>query len=355
MPLPVGCRIRVAVAVGLCLLTADASRVRAVPANPAPVNIILDSDIASNVDDVGDHALLWALAASGQVNVLALITSSTNPWSAPAVYAIAKYYGHPDVPIGAFQGAMPNSYATTNSYYTQQLTNRFGKPKDTRASYPPAVTVYRQALANAPNGSVIIIAGGFYGPLWQLLKSSPDAISPMSGMQLIAAKVLQLISAAGYFPNSGDSGSFNFASDATNASYVFQNWPGPVTSFGTEVGGDVLTGPAADADPTTNPMKLAYNLYCSNGEWCPNQQYAWTQVAILYAAQYSTQTTADFEFGGSNGSTVVRGSNAPVPGQNTWSQTPARQQSYVEKTVPAATLQSIIDSLIQSPPPRSPR
>jgi hypothetical protein len=33
----------------------------------------------------------------------------------------------------------------------------------------------------------------------------------------------------------------------------------------------------------------------------------------------------------------------------------SQQQSYVEKTVPAATLQSIIDSLIQSPPPPSPR
>jgi hypothetical protein len=115
-------------------------------------------------------------------------------------------------------------------------------------------------------------------------------------------------------PCSGRSASFNFASTPTNGNYVFENWPGPVISFGTEVGSDVLTGPAADAKPTTNPIKLAYNLYCSNGEWCPNQQYAWTRVAILYAIEGGL----DFEFGGYNGSTVVRGSNAPVPGRNTW-------------------------------------
>src|SRR5690348_16242377 len=66
-----------------------------------PVNIILDDDMAHNADDTGDHAMLWAMSARGEVNVLALIISSTNDYSAPCARAIARYYGHPNIPIGA--------------------------------------------------------------------------------------------------------------------------------------------------------------------------------------------------------------------------------------------------------------
>src|SRR5262245_12356670 len=84
-----------------------------------PVNIILDSDLAHSADDIGDHAMLWALSARGEVNVLALILSSTNDYSAPAAHAIATYYGHPNVLIGANQGSIPNNYNATASSYTQ--------------------------------------------------------------------------------------------------------------------------------------------------------------------------------------------------------------------------------------------
>jgi inosine-uridine nucleoside N-ribohydrolase len=314
-----------------------------------PVNIILDSDIASNVDDVGDHALLWGLVKNGEANVLALITSSANDYSAPTVYAIAKYCNHPNVPIGAYQGNTPGSYDTTFSYYTQQVTNQFGKPGDTRRNYPDPVTVYRQALANAPNNSVSIVAGGFYEPLYGLLRSGPDAISTMTGMQLVSAKVKQLVPVAGWFPDSGTyQGSYNFANDADAASYVIANWPTPIVFVGTEVGYDVVTGPAANADPIRNPIKLAYNLYCGNGQWCPNTQTAWTQVGILYAVRGGMGSM--FTYGGLNGTTVIWNNSQAVPGRNIWTQSPNAQRSYIEKIVPASTMQNIINPLIQGLP-----
>ncbi|PYU21137.1 MAG: nucleoside hydrolase, partial [Acidobacteria bacterium] len=36
-----------------------------------PVNLIIDSDMAVDADDVGDHAVMWALANRGEVKVLA--------------------------------------------------------------------------------------------------------------------------------------------------------------------------------------------------------------------------------------------------------------------------------------------
>src|SRR5207237_9430824 len=114
-----------------------------------PVNLIIDSDMAIDADDVGDHAMMWALANRGEVNVIALICSSANDYSAPAMRAIANYYGHPDVPVGAHKGNTPTADSSANSPYAQQITNEFGTPGDTRFNYPDAVTVYRQALANA--------------------------------------------------------------------------------------------------------------------------------------------------------------------------------------------------------------
>ncbi|HTT20948.1 MAG TPA: hypothetical protein VMG82_18585, partial [Candidatus Sulfotelmatobacter sp.] len=45
------------------------------PPPVAPVNVIIDSDMAHNADDAGDQAMMWALSAQGQVNVLAVIIS----------------------------------------------------------------------------------------------------------------------------------------------------------------------------------------------------------------------------------------------------------------------------------------
>src|SRR5436309_4814707 len=86
-----------------------------------PVNVIIDSDMSLDSDDVGDHAVLWGLSNRHEVNVLALIASSANDYSAPAMRAIANYYGHPDVPVGAHKGNTPTADSSANSPYAQQI------------------------------------------------------------------------------------------------------------------------------------------------------------------------------------------------------------------------------------------
>lgn len=310
----------------------------------APVNIILDSDMADNVDDVGDQAVLWALANSGQANVLAVITSSTNDYSAATARVMANYFGHPNALIGAYQGNIPNNPSANFSYYTQQVVSQFGLPGDTRANYTDAVKAYRQALAGAANNSVYIVAGGFYEGLSGLLQSGPDSISSLTGSQLVAQKVIALVSASGIFPDSGNNPTSNFAFDPDGASFVFANWPVAIVSVGNEVGGDVITGPAASADPSQNPVKFAYHQYCQN-QSCSDTDPAWTQVALLYAVR-GLQT--NFSVGGANGSTVVWNSQQAVPGRNIWSQTPNRLDSYIEKSISASQMANILNPMVQS-------
>ena len=133
-----------------------------------PVNLIIVSDMAIDVDDVGDHAVMWGLANRGEVNVLAMIASSANDYTAPTMHVIASYYGHPDVPIGANKGSTPNINGSATSVYTQQIASQFGTPGDTRFNYPDALPVLRQALANAADNSVYIVDNGYYVQLRDL-------------------------------------------------------------------------------------------------------------------------------------------------------------------------------------------
>jgi hypothetical protein len=313
-----------------------------------PVDIILDSDIAGDADDVGDHAVLWALADCGQANVLALVTSSTNDYSASTVQVLARYFGHPNARIGAYKGDIPGNLVATVSPYTKQITEEFGNARDTRATFTDAVVVYRQALAGAPDRSVYIVAGGYYQPLRALLQSGPDHWSALDGTKLVAQKVRRLIAAAGSFPDSGNQPEHNFATDPDGSSYVFANWPTEIESFGTEVGWDVVTGPQSIADPAKNPVKRAYDLFCQNGQYCPAVTPAWTQIAILYAVRGGLGTT--FSTGGANGSTVVWDRKQSVPGRNVWTPTPNRHHSYLEKTVSASALAHTLNQLLQHTP-----
>ncbi len=303
----------------------------------APVNIIFDDDMSMSVDDVGNHAVLWGLSNRGEVNVLALVCSSANDYSAPAMHAIASYYGHPNVLIGAHKGLTPILENSANSSYAQQITNQFGTPGDTRANYPDAVTVYRQALANAPDHSVYIVASGYYQPLQALLQSQPDSLSSLTGMQLVTQKVKRLVSEAGWFPSGNE---HNFRVDADAASFVFANWPGEIVSSGAQMSQDVFTGPSSTADPAKDPVKDAWQLF--NGS---NPVPGFGQVALLFTVR---GLGTNFIASGFNGQTTVGPSTSQCAGCNSWAQTPNVGHSYLNKQATAADLEAILNPLLQS-------
>src|SRR5581483_4483705 len=341
----------------LVISSATFLNAQTLPAPVLPVNVIIDSDMAHNADDTGDQAMMWALAAQGQVNVLAVVISSTNDYSAPVAHAIGTYYGHPNVPIGANHSNIPNDYASYSSYYTQQVAARFGNASDTRANYPDAVTVYRQALAGAADHSVYILSGGYYQPLMKLLQSGPDSISSLTGLQLVSQKVARLIIVAGSLPDSGTTDRGNMLIDPDDGSYVVANWPGELDWMPDDQAWNTFTGPGttgASADPTKNPVAYAYELYCNGGGSVPDQTYCanstpgWAQLGELFTV---FGLGNNFVVGGLNGSTVVWNSSTSEPGRIIWSQSPNRHQSYLLLSDPNADLSPIIDPLIQWVPP----
>jgi purine nucleosidase len=328
------------ISVFVCFLLFSAIAVFAqLQAPVAPVNLIIDSDMAISVDDVGDHAVLWALVNRGEVKVLAEVCSSANDFSAPTMRALANYYGHPEVLIGAHQGSTPNLESAATSKYAQQITNQFGTPGDTRANYPDAVTVYRQALAGAPDHSVYIVADGYYEPLQGLLQSPADSISPLTGMQLVAQKVARLVPGSGFFPSGNE---HNLRVDADASSFVYANWPVPsqIVNVGVEVSQDVFTGPSSTANPATDPVAAAWQLF-NGGSAVPG----FGQLPLLFAVRgLSTNFTAP----GLNGQTTVNSFSQSPVGSNNWTQTPNLGHSYLAKQATAAQLEAILNPLLQS-------
>lgn len=106
-----------------------------------------------------------------------------------------------------------------------------------------SVKLYRRLIANAP-GPVEIAEIGYTQSLSALLRSKPDDISPLSGYDLIKAKVKKLWIMAGKWNEQGGK-EHNF--DGTRATrkggaYICKNWPTPITFLGWEVAAEVYAG-----------------------------------------------------------------------------------------------------------------
>jgi hypothetical protein len=62
---------------------------------------IFDTDMESDVDDVGALAMLQGISNMGDTEILATMVCSLNPWAVPVTDVVNTFCGRPDVPIGA--------------------------------------------------------------------------------------------------------------------------------------------------------------------------------------------------------------------------------------------------------------
>jgi inosine-uridine nucleoside N-ribohydrolase len=306
------------------------------PAASEPVRVILDTDFASDVDDVGALAILHALADAGEVEILAVMVSDGGDEpSHRAIDAINTFYARPDLPIGVVTGAAP---AFPSAYVTELAS---GFPNDIEDP-PAAVDLYRQILAGEPDNSVTIVSVGYLTNLDALLSSPPDERSASSGEQLVAAKVRRWVAMGGYYPDSVDhpfDAEFNFAEDMTATLNAVGNWPTPAVFSGWEIGEVVLTGAALqERTPPENPVREAYRLF-NGGE----AHRSWDLTAVLAAVRGAAGV---FE--------VCPGRNViGRGGSNRWQQGGEGPQGYLRLVVPADDVASVIDRLLIAPPGRS--
>jgi pyrimidine-specific ribonucleoside hydrolase len=247
-----------------------------------PVNLILDTDIGPDYDDVGAMAVMHSLADSGQVNILATVASNQSKYIASTLNALNTYFGRPDIPVGVVRGRGVNMTAWQK--WDSVLVARYPHTIRSNAEAEDALSLYRRILAAQPDGSVTIVTVGFLTNMADLLISGPDQYSSLSGRELISKKVKKLVCMAGRFPAGKE---FNVDRDPVSSKIVFNGWPTTILFSGWEIGNAVHTGlPLTHNDKIKNsPVKDVFSMSIPMSKQDEQGRMSWDQTAVLVAIQ----------------------------------------------------------------------
>lgn len=248
-----------------------------------PAKIIFDTDMESDVDDVAALAMLHGLANRGDCEILATISSSLNPWAAPAIDVINTYFDRPDIPIGNVK----TKGVYRNSKYAKIISESYVQDVGLGEKAQDATRLYREILSDQPDNSVVIVTVGYLTNLSKLLNSGPDKYSPLNGKELIKKKVKHYVCMGGRFPGEQNPGKFgNFKPDPEATVHVANEWPtqiiyttGGVFSNAIPSGKILFTDRAENG----NPVSEAYKIFLKS--WNRNWHHSADLIAVYVAVK----------------------------------------------------------------------
>lgn len=222
--------------------------------------IILDTDLGSDCDDCGALSLLHNLKKEGKCNILAVMCNMADEYSPVAVKSINSWFGNGEIPIAQTNGNIFKG-ADRVRVYTKYLAEEY-LASNPKPHIHDVVALYRQLLA--ANKDVSIISVGFLNNIAELLKSTPDNISPLSGIELVNNSVSKIYIMGGNFSKDEQFAEYNILTDIQSAKTVSQKCPVPIVYLGWEVGKCVFTGHTLWNGSPDNPVKKAYEIYAKH-------------------------------------------------------------------------------------------
>lgn len=249
--------------------------------NIKPIKIIFDTDMGPDYDDVGAMALLHAFADQGKVDILATIASTNYEGVGGVLDVLNTYFERPDLPIG-----IPTGEAIAQKdwqHWTDTLLTNYPHSLRRNAEAPDAVELYREILAAQPDESVTLITVGFLTNISNLLQSTADEYSPLSGVELVQKKVVKLISMAGKFPEGSE---FNVNQDPKASQVVVSQWPNIIIYSGFEIGEKIHSGIPLISNKKIvhSPVKDVFALAIPMSKLDKNGRMSWDQTAVWVAA-----------------------------------------------------------------------
>jgi len=261
------------------------------PGSHAQVRIIFDTDIGGDADDLGALAMLHHFMDQGECDLLAIMCWSTEEFAVPAIDAVNRFYGHPDIPVGVRKDGIHHQAWNYNKPIADALPHRM-----TYEDVPGTTRLYRQILADSPDSDVVIVTVGPLKNIENLLRSGPDSTSPLSGKELIRKKVREFVIMGGQYPSGENEWNFNGDMQGVT-SYVISNLPVPVTFSGYEVGLKIRTGEVFNDLPESHPLYVGFMHFSEHASWI-NKDFSgrildnasYDQTAVLYAVRNGTGT-----------------------------------------------------------------
>ena len=306
-----------------------------------PVPIIFDTDIGPDYDDVGAIAMLHAFADNNECEILATVASNEHKRIGALLSLFNTYFNRPGIPVGVVRGDAVNLEA--NQKWDSIIVEKYPHRIKSNDDAEDAVTLYRRILSKQPDKSVTIVTIGFLTNMANLLKSQPDAYSPLNGKALIAKKVKQLVCMAGSF----DSGmetfkEFNVVKDAAASKNVFDNWNTPIIFTGWEIGSKVFTGlPLIKSDIKNSPVKEVFEISIPQDPADKNGRMSWDETAVLIAVRGYEKY-----YHGIKGRIIGK-----KDGSHSWNYK-GKGHVYVKEKMPAKQVEDVINTLMLHQPVR---
>ncbi|MEZ2335471.1 nucleoside hydrolase [Mucilaginibacter sp. RCC_168] len=309
-------------------------------ARQQPKNIILDTDIGPDYDDVGAMAVLHALADKGECRILATIASNQYSNIAPVLSVLNTYFKRPGIPIGVVRGKAVNIPCAQK--WDSLIVARYPHRIKDNNEAEDATILYRRILAAQPDQSVTIVTVGFMTNMANLLQSKPDKVSPLSGAALVKKKVRLMVNMAACFNREmGKFQEFNVEKDSVSSKITFDNWPSPIIFSGFEIGEKIHTGlPIVKNKSITNsPVKDVFQKSIPLDPNDSKGRMSWDETAVLVAVR-----------GYERYFSVVKGKIiCNSDGSNLWNKTGTRDRYLILK-MPVPQIEAVLNTLIMHQP-----
>ncbi|MBQ8344776.1 MAG: nucleoside hydrolase [Clostridia bacterium] len=320
--------------------------------NKKAIKIILDTDIGGDCDDAGTLAMLHRLCDRGEAELLAVTHCFASPYVAGCIDAINQFYGR-EVPIGINYSKKTierGVYAgeLCDHYVTRYPAEYYMTPR----SAPDTLTVLRKTLAEAEDGSVTLVVTGNLASMAKLVRSGADELSPLTGKELIAQKIIRTVVMGGRFfeswpmtiyPDGNASGNpvtweWNIkGSGLCDAQTACDEWPGELVFSSYEIGSYIKTMVGyPDRAEKGNPVALAYQIHNHGKGRC-----SWDQTAMLEAIRPNTYWNYH-EFG------RITVDDAFV---THWCSDPSRRHTYLLPKIDYEEIRRVIDDLVDEKNP----
>lgn len=270
------------------------------------VPVIIDTDWWTDTSDVTGLRVATSLERMGKLDIRAVVINCTFATSVPSVDALMYNDGHRWCPIGKSSTShVPDGSPPFQSGMHQNYPHDLGLEDQA----PSALTVMRQVLEDADR-PVDIVAIGYCNNLADLMNSPADAISDLTGMEMIEQKVGTLWCISGAYPT-GSENNFNRTELAkTTAADVCANWPGPLIFMGFEVGEYIMSGGQLRSTNTSDPVAVA--LVDQGNQY---GRPSWDGLGI-YACAYGVTASGYTLVRGTNVVSASTGANTFTPSAN---------------------------------------
>ncbi|MGM9682040.1 MAG: nucleoside hydrolase [Eubacteriales bacterium] len=311
-----------------------------IPLKESKKNLILDTDIGPDCDDVGAIALMAMLARKYSVPVSAVINCTSSKYGAPCAEALCRYAG---LRVGVFAENKRNGFLDSDTYekFNRRIAEQFGTVRD----YIDAVTSYRRVLSLIPDNSAVVVAIGPFATLAQLITSTSDEFSDLNGEELFNRKVYAVITMAGKYPHGNE---WNILMDPSSACVFFSHCRTPVIFSDFDIGYAVRSGfPNAKPIHTDDPFYMSYYYYLGGNDKMESLMNA---SYDLTAVQFAFEGESEY-FGVSNAENFSIDEN----GYNVFSETGRKNCRRIIKRVSDECLGKYYNGILSSIAQKSPR